>query len=216
MSTQHTVGQGEHLVSIATHYGFADFKTIWDDPQNADLKAKRGNPNVLCQGDVLFIPDRQGKVCTGSTEQYHKFVAKRSPLKLRLIIKDIDGRPIANAPYTLDISGQTSEGTTDGKGLIVQRIPVNAAKGMVLIKQESFPEGIEIAISIGSLDPVEEISGIQARLNNLGYRAGDKAAGANSQELRSAIEEFQCDQGLTVDGKCGPVTQAKLKEVYGC
>ena len=32
----------------------------------------------------------------------------------------------------------------------------------------------------------------------------------------SAIEEFQCDHGLVVDGKCGPATQAKLKQVHGC
>lgn len=32
----------------------------------------------------------------------------------------------------------------------------------------------------------------------------------------SAVEEFQCDHGLAVDGKCGPATQAKLKQVHGC
>jgi hypothetical protein len=32
----------------------------------------------------------------------------------------------------------------------------------------------------------------------------------------SAVEEFQCDHGLVVDGKCGPTTQAKLKQVHGC
>ena len=34
--------------------------------------------------------------------------------------------------------------------------------------------------------------------------------------LASAVEEFQCDHGLTVDGKCGSLTQAKLKKVHGC
>jgi peptidoglycan hydrolase-like protein with peptidoglycan-binding domain len=34
--------------------------------------------------------------------------------------------------------------------------------------------------------------------------------------LRSAVEEFQIDHGLTPDGKWGPSFQAKLKEVYGC
>jgi hypothetical protein len=34
--------------------------------------------------------------------------------------------------------------------------------------------------------------------------------------FRSAVEEFQCNHGLSVDGKCGPITQAKLKSVYGC
>jgi len=38
----------------------------------------------------------------------------------------------------------------------------------------------------------------------------------NPAKFRSAVEEFQCDHDLTVDGDCGPQTQAKLKQVYGC
>jgi peptidoglycan hydrolase-like protein with peptidoglycan-binding domain len=34
--------------------------------------------------------------------------------------------------------------------------------------------------------------------------------------FKSAVEEFQCDHGLAVDGKCGPKTQAKLEEIHGC
>jgi peptidoglycan hydrolase-like protein with peptidoglycan-binding domain len=34
--------------------------------------------------------------------------------------------------------------------------------------------------------------------------------------FRSAVEEFQCDHGLTVDGDCGAQTQAKLLSVHGC
>ena len=38
----------------------------------------------------------------------------------------------------------------------------------------------------------------------------------NKALFLSAVEEFQCDHGLVVDGKCGPTTQAKLKQVHGC
>ena len=38
----------------------------------------------------------------------------------------------------------------------------------------------------------------------------------DADALESAVEEFQCDNNLTVDGICGPVTQAKLKQVAGC
>lgn len=72
-----------------------------------------------------------------------------------------------------------------------------------------------IPIKIGHLDPVDEISGQQGRLNNLGYYFGD-IDGNDSPRFRMAVEEFQCENGLTVDGICGPNTQAKLKEVYGC
>ncbi len=55
-------------------------------------------------------------------------------------------------------------------------------------------------------------SGQQARLDNLGYFASD----GDDDAFKSAVEEFQCDNSLTVDGDCGPATQAKLKQVYGC
>ena len=76
-------------------------------------------------------------------------------------------------------------------------------------------EAISIAIRIGHLDPVEETSGQEARLNNLGY-AATGGVEKDPDALRSAIEEFQCDHGLTVDGICGAKTQNKLKEVHGC
>jgi peptidoglycan hydrolase-like protein with peptidoglycan-binding domain len=52
------------------------------------------------------------------------------------------------------------------------------------------------------------------RLNNLGYRAGD-TTDANDSAFKSAVEEFQCDYALAVDGICGPNTQGKLKDVHG-
>ena len=70
-----------------------------------------------------------------------------------------------------------------------------------------------LPIKIGYLDPVEEVSGQIGRLDNLGYFPGD---GTDEDQFKSAIEEFQCDNGLTVDGDCGPGTQAKLKEIHGC
>jgi hypothetical protein len=62
--------------------------------------------------------------------------------------------------------------------------------------------------------PVEELSGQQVRLNNLGYFAGDVGE-KDEESFRSAVEEFQCGHGSAVDGVCGPTSQAKLNEVHG-
>ena len=73
-------------------------------------------------------------------------------------------------------------------------------------------------LDIGHLDPVSEPSGQAARLKNLGYLFSSPEADPDYEQkaLGHAIEEFQCDHRLSVDGICGPNTQAKLKEVYGC
>jgi hypothetical protein len=83
------------------------------------------------------------------------------------------------------------------------------------------PQGVAAArtltILIGHLDPVSEASGQKARLNNLGYFAGAMDEDDDAR-FRSAVEEFQCEHmgKGSVDGVCGPKTQAKLEDVHGC
>jgi N-acetylmuramoyl-L-alanine amidase len=220
MSSFHTVVQGEHLSSIARKYGFASYKTIWEHGQNAELKNKRKNPNVIFPGDRLFIPDKGEKEEPRGTEQRHRFKLNTEKLKLRLVLEDIYEKPIANAPVELRLESGEFKLTTNGQGKIEQEIQATDEQGFLLIKDPQTPiNEILVPVKIGHLDPVDELSGQQARLNNLGYFAGP-SGGKSEEENRlmfvSAVEEFQCDHSLTVDGKCGPNTQAKLKQVHGC
>jgi N-acetylmuramoyl-L-alanine amidase len=218
MSIYHTVVQGEYLSKIAKDHGLADYLTIWNHPQNADLKKKRQNPNVLLPGDKLFIPTRELKEEPRSTEEKHRFEVKHKRLMLRLTLEDAFFKPIANAKCELTVEGQTLKLTTDGKGRLEHEIPSDAENASLVIKDSRTPINDQfLPIQIGHLDPVEEISGQKARLNNLGYFAGplDKE---DEELFRSAVEEFQCEHmgPSAVDGKCGTKTQAKLKEVHGC
>jgi N-acetylmuramoyl-L-alanine amidase len=212
----YTVKQGDHLSSIASELGFSDYLIIWNDSHNAALKQKRLNPNVLYPGDVLYIPDRQFREETRSTDQHHKFVVHRPPIELRIVLEDLLEEPIANAQCDLLLEGEVLHVTTDGKGQIERPIRPDTHSAVLIIKDSQTPfNGEEISIRIGHLDPVEEVSGQIARLNNLGYFAGEASPG-DPDKFRSAVEEFQCDHGLKVDGNCGLATQAKLKEVHGC
>jgi Putative peptidoglycan binding domain len=220
MSTVHTVEQGEHLSGIAAEFGFANYRTLWDHPQNAALKQKRQDPNVIFPGDQLFIPDKGEKTEARSTEKRHHFKLKRQPLKLRLILEDLYEKPIANAKVELGVEGAKLELTTDKQGKLEREINPTDKQASLTIKDPQTPiSGILIPIKIGHLDPVDELSGQKARLNNLGYLAGPiegRSEEDNNLIFHSAIEEFQCEHSLTVDGKCGPMTQSKLKQVHGC
>jgi hypothetical protein len=217
MAGMHTVKQGEYMAFIAAEYGFTNWQTIWNLAQNAALKSQRQNPNVLFPGDQLYIPYRQQQTFNKPTDNTHSFKLKTSTLKLRLTLRDKYEKPIANAKCVLAVDGTTINVTTDAQGGINQDIPSTAQKGVLVIldaKQTPY-NNIQIPILIGNLDPLTEVSGQQARLKNLGYFRGDVGSPADDA-FEAAVEEFQCDHDLTVDGICGPATQAKLKEVHGC
>jgi hypothetical protein len=83
-----------------------------------------------------------------------------------------------------------------------------------VLTDDSVPIHLDVELLIGHLDPVTEKSGQIGRLENLGYNVGSGTPD-DDRLFRRAVEEFQCDQNLTVDGVCGPQTQAKLEKVHG-
>jgi len=213
MSGVHTVQQGEHLTRIAFLYGFRDYQTIWSHPENTELKAKRNTPNVLLPGDKLFIPDKTSKTEVRPTGQSHRFQVAGQQLKLRIVLRDFDNQPIAGADCILEVEGQPYNLQTDSKGLIEINIPAGAENGTLKVPDLE----LEHPIKIGYLDPVEEDSGWEARLVNLGYfpgPAGDPAV--DDLRLHYAIEQFQSDFKLAVTGELDDATQAKLVQVHGC
>jgi hypothetical protein len=216
MPENYVVQQGDHLARIAKAFGFSDWHTIWSHPNNADLKKNRQNPNVLYPGDLLYLPDRQLRQEPCSTDNKHGFMKKASDLKLRLTLRDQYEQPIANASCNLILGAKSGTVTTDGSGKIEADIQPDDHDGILIIQNSETPfENAQISFKIGDLDPVLETSGQVARLNNLGYFAGDILQ-PDPATFQSAVEEFQCDNNLTVDGICGPATQAKLKQVHGC
>ena len=211
MPVTHIVKQGEYLSKIAAQYGFVSYKTIWEDAANAALRAKRkNNPNILFPGDQIVIPDREEKTESAGTDSLHKFEFRGDRLVLRLRVRDAEDQPIRNTPAVFTVEGDRREMVTNTDGQVERPIPRTADDGSLVVTN------IEIPVKIGHLDPVDTISGQQARLNNLGYFAGP-LDGSDALARRSAIEEFQCDHPpLRVDGDCGTKTQQKLKEVHGC
>lgn len=216
MAAHYTIQQGDTLVSIAQAHGFFDPMTIWQHGENAALRAKRKNPNVLLPGDALFIPDKAPRTETKATDAAHRFRVQRGKNLLRLVLEDLYGQPIANAPCELRVDGQVFNVTSGGDGKLEQAIPLDAHEAEIVVLDGETPiKGNALKIQIGHLDPVDAPSGQKARLSNLGYYLG-ALDGDDAAAFKSAVEEFQCDNKLAVDGDCGPQTQAKLLSVHGC
>ena len=229
MGQYHSVAQGEFLSKIARAHGFSDDRTIWDAPENTALREQRKDPNVLLPGDRLFIPDRELREEARFTDQRHRFKVTGQTLRLRIKLMGLRNEVLAGHECTLTVEAEGKNDTTTPSGIIENTISPTAGTGVLLDRGKPggrFRVQREIPLRIGNLDPVDTISGQLARLNNLGYRAGDvpeqplttreEEELRRSSRFRSAVEEFQCDFGLTVDGVCGRNTQAKLLDAHGC
>lgn len=206
----YTVQQGDHLSGIAEQFGFRDINTIWNHPNNAQLKQDRKDPHILFPGDQVFIPDKEQKAEIAPTTKQSTFQLGSTKLKLNLRLKDINDDPVSNKPVTISVEGAVvPPPSTDGDGKTSSEIKNSAKAGFLVLGDLQFP------LKIGHLDPVDKPSGQAARLNNLGYEAGDpRTIGAES--FQAAVEEFQCDNGLPVNGNCDSTTQTKLAEIHGC
>ncbi|MEW6363378.1 MAG: peptidoglycan-binding protein [Acidobacteriota bacterium] len=201
------VRQGDCVSSIAEKRGFT-WQTIWDHPDNASLKRKRKDPNVLLPGDQVFIPEKRVRQESGGTEQRHSFRKKGVPAKLRLRVLDDQDQPRANEPYTLEIDGKVVSGSTDSDGRIECPISPSAAHAKLLLGQEEFE------LALGNVDPIEELTGVQARLNNLGFDCG-QVDGKLGSKTEAALRDFQAYYGLKETGEPDDSTRKKLVDIYG-
>jgi hypothetical protein len=240
MSTQHIVEDGDCIDSIAKQYGFfAD--TLWTLGDNQALRDKRKDQNILLPGDVVVVPDLRLKNCPGSTEVRHRFRRKGVPARLRLkFYRPVPPKPgaaaaaggydpaqyqpappsqaggyepIANARYVLTVDGISSQGQSDGQGLVSVRIPPDAAGGSIRFNP-GMPDEITYDLALGGMDPVDTTIGVRKRLNNLGYVClpeGDDP----DDSLKEALQRFQGDNGLTANGNIDQATKDKLKDVHG-
>ncbi len=215
MAQVHTVQQGECFTVIARKYGFADFRTIYDHPQNAELKRKRPDPNLLYPGDQIVIPDRALKTEDLPTGSSHRFVVTATRRLLRINVEDACGHHVGNEPYQLTVGGLELTGTTGGSGELEHPIPTDAEQARLTIKGHTFELDIAHLNPLTADSPDRGVSGAQGRLLNMGYDVGAVDGDLGSQ-TRQALEQFQRDNGLEVSGELDDATRAKLMELHGC
>ncbi|MFA6147117.1 MAG: peptidoglycan-binding protein [bacterium] len=239
MAEDHTVRQGESVMSIAEENGFL-CETLWNHPKNSQLKAKRGDPNVLMPGDVLHIPDRREKKESAGVEQCHNFKRKGIPAVVRVVLrrakkpadekieqeaagpseyKDPDlkptgDEPMADVPYAVYAGGKlVKEGKTGGDGKVETKIPPGAGSAWIVLEQGT-PKERTLNLNIRQMDPIDEIPGICKRLNNLGYFCPPDAA-EESPEFKEAVKAFQSRNGIEETGKVDGRTRSAIKDAYG-
>lgn len=210
MPQLHVAKANDCISNIALEHGFFP-DTIWNDPDNADLRRVRPDPNVLRTGDLVVVPDKRRKEEDKPTDQRHQFRRRGTPATIHLrLLKN--NKPRANEPYRLAIDGRIHAGTTDEDGKVWIFVPPNARDATLYVGEGK--KRAEYKLALRRLQPVSELEGVQQRLNNLGYGAGPENGELHSRTVE-ALKRFQQDHELAISGKSDPETQAKLGHRHG-
>jgi len=228
VTANYIVKPGEHLGHVAARFGFENFSVLWNHPQNAELKQKRESPLVLEPGDEVFIPDRVELVFSRATASSHDLQVHIDRVRLNLRFLDLQNKPRAGVKVILSVdrpetgaasSARTQTLSTNGDGKVDTTTTTTASVGEATI------DDLEYELRIGALDPIESKNGVAQRLTNLGYivwpREDDlpdeEADARHDYDVRSAVEEFECDNHIQpIKGEFDNATfKAKLRELHG-
>jgi hypothetical protein len=206
----HVVSQGDSTTSLAYQNGLF-WESVWKHAKNSELRSKRARPNVLMPGDELFIPEISNRDEDVGTEKRHRFKRKGVPEKLNVRVCDFKGRPYANKPYLLEVDGLFSRGQLDPDGFVRVWIAPGAKSGTLRVGERG--ELARVSLNLGHMDPVTELTGVQARLKNLGFYRGP-VDGAESDNLRRAVGAFRTKHGLSDEGGIDDALRSKLVEIH--
>src|ERR1017187_1044761 len=214
----HVVRQGEMAAQIAWKYGFSDVGTVWHHPDNRALVKARPNPDVLRPKDKVSIPPHKAAVFKLAADQETKITAKRPTQRLHLTIElDVD-EPAANARYELTFRDgrkiHRRKGTTGGDGLLDEKLPLTATELRLSLwpkDSKGKTDCLILDLGMGHLDPVEDLSGVQARLENLGFHCGDEE-GELGPRTQAALKRFRAQHKIDEEELLGPATLKQLEK----
>lgn len=206
----YVVSRGECLQTIAADHGFF-WETLWNHPDNADVKSARKDPMVIQTGDRLAIPELAPGGVDKPDKKRHRFRRKGIPAVLKFQMLR-DGEPRKNEPWILDLDGKRLEGSTDDEGRFDVVIPPNARSGILRVGQGVHETAQRI--ELGHLEPFDTVLGVQQRLTNLGFYEGLED-GQWSQGVQQAIDAFLVDHDGSTEDHVSEATLEKIRDAHG-
>ena len=219
----YVIRQGDYVAKLAHRHGF-DAAEVWQLPKNETLRRKRGSPDILYPGDILYIPERDqpGQSVRAGGEQRYRARVPSTTVSLQLLD---DGQPIADQECEVvgvaaAVAGQPVVVKTDGDGRIELDVPVIVDEFEVYVPSLH----TTYAVRVGHMDPTAEMLGVVKRLRNLGYLDDDDDDGDEPDEegdfpdededVAAAIAAFQHDRGMIITSVADGALLAALKKAH--
>lgn len=194
-------------MSLSERYGFFA-RTLWELPENAALRARRGRMDVLLTGDEVVIPDVRPWSGAVDAGERHVFRRKGVPAVFRLVLR-ARGRPRAHVGWRLVAAGVEVTGRTGADGLVTAHVPASASTGLLYLDDHASP----LTLRFGHMDPLDTTSGVRKRLRNLSMTAPDDDDLA-SPAWRRAIDALQARVGLPRTGSLDDETRQRLGALH--
>ncbi|MAK92061.1 MAG: hypothetical protein CMI13_12605 [Oleibacter sp.] len=130
-------------------------------------------------------------------------------------LEEFTGTAMPNLDYELIVNGEKYPGKLDGSGSLKVSIDADAKTGELVIYLDSARKNsLFWQLEFGALENVVDVSGIQARLNNLGYYCANEN-GQLDNSTQTAIRQFKAANGLPANAQIEPKLVEKLKQTYG-
>lgn len=174
--------------SIAVMHGFY-WDTLWNLPENRNIKEKRKDAACLVEGDEIVVPELRLEPRDGTTDAKHRFRRKGIPVRLviRLQEEGKTGR-YAGQRWFLKIGGRSVDGVVSENGELTLPLIPGSPRAELKVGEDDQQEIFKIAL--GGLDPIDTIKGAQQRLRNLGFLDIDPETQWNDN-ARQALRDFQ-------------------------
>jgi hypothetical protein len=209
---EYVVQEGDCLTSIAAAHGFR-WQDLWNLQENRALRDSRDDPNVLNPADVVRIPERRLKYEKSPTDQRHEFVRLGTRAVARFRLLDTSQKPRAGLRYVATVDMCRYEDKTDADGYLTVPVSPTAEKLTLHVWNSGQEEVYEL--SLGNVEPVDEMKGVKDRLANLGYGVESELEDGEADALHAAISDFQRAAGLPESGELDPATRERLKAAHG-
>lgn len=209
----YVVRQNDYLLKIAHKLGF-DPDAVWNDPSNGDLSQLRSDHSILFAGDLLQVPSPADApvhpLTVGSTNSFVAADAPATSISVKLV-NDDDDQKYAGRAYTITELADLTGLTSGGDGVLTFQVPVTLDAATIVFADN----GESLVLQIGGMDPIDTMSGVFKRLQNLGFIDWSVEFDTTSSEtnlgvVREALRWLKGSQGSNAGGGPGVASRPRI------